>query len=52
MTLEPGDLMSTGTPGGVGYFCRPQVFLKPGDVCRLEIEGIGMLENPVVAAGN
>ena len=52
ITLEPGDLMSTGTPGGTGYFRNPQVFLKPGDVCRLEIEGIGVLGNPVVAAGN
>jgi 2-keto-4-pentenoate hydratase/2-oxohepta-3-ene-1,7-dioic acid hydratase in catechol pathway len=50
MTLEPGDAVSTGTPCGIGYFRKPQVFLKPGDLCRLEIEGIGALENPVVAA--
>jgi 2,4-diketo-3-deoxy-L-fuconate hydrolase len=49
MTLEPGDIVSTGTPAGIGWFRNPQVFLKPGDVCRLEIEGIGILENPVVA---
>ena len=49
MTLEPGDVVSTGTPAGVGVFRKPQVFLKPGDVARLEIEGIGSLENPVVA---
>jgi 2,4-didehydro-3-deoxy-L-rhamnonate hydrolase len=49
MTLEPGDVVTTGTPAGVGFFRRPQVFLKPGDVCALEIEGIGRLENPVVA---
>jgi 2-keto-4-pentenoate hydratase/2-oxohepta-3-ene-1,7-dioic acid hydratase in catechol pathway len=49
MTLEPGDLISTGTPAGIGWFRKPQVFLKPGDVVRLEIEGIGVLENPVVA---
>jgi 2-keto-4-pentenoate hydratase/2-oxohepta-3-ene-1,7-dioic acid hydratase in catechol pathway len=49
MTLEPGDLVSTGTPAGIGWFRKPQVFLKPGDVVRLEIEGIGALENPVVA---
>jgi len=49
MTLEPGDIVSTGTPAGIGWFRKPQVFLKPGDVCRLEIEGIGVLENPVVA---
>ena len=49
MTLEPGDVVSTGTPAGVGVFKKPQVFLKPRDVVRLEIEGIGVLENPVVA---
>ena len=49
MTLEPGDLVSTGTPAGIGWFRKPQVFLKPGDVVRLEIEGIGALENSVVA---
>jgi 2-keto-4-pentenoate hydratase/2-oxohepta-3-ene-1,7-dioic acid hydratase in catechol pathway len=47
MTLEPGDVVSTGTPAGVGVFRKPQVFLNPGDVVRLEIEGIGTLENPV-----
>jgi 2-keto-4-pentenoate hydratase/2-oxohepta-3-ene-1,7-dioic acid hydratase in catechol pathway len=47
MTLEPGDVVSTGTPAGVGVFRKPRVFLKPGDVARLEIEGIGSLENPV-----
>jgi len=52
MTLEPGDLVSTGTPCGIGYFRKPQVFLKPGDLCRLEIDGIGVLQNPVVAAWN
>ena len=49
MTLEPGDVISTGTPAGVGVFRKPQVFLKAGDVVRLEIEGIGALENPVTA---
>jgi len=49
MTLEAGDVVSTGTPAGVGAFRKPQVFLKPGDVVRLEIEGIGVLENPVAA---
>jgi len=47
MTLEPGDVVSTGTPAGVGAFRKPPVFLKPGDACRLEIEGIGALENSV-----
>ena len=49
MTLEPGDVVSPGTPAGVGAFRKPQVFLKAGDVVRLEIEGIGSLENPVVS---
>jgi 2-keto-4-pentenoate hydratase/2-oxohepta-3-ene-1,7-dioic acid hydratase in catechol pathway len=51
MTLEPGDIMTTGCPAGVGYFRQPQVFLKPGDVCELEITGIGKLVNSVKAAG-
>jgi 2-keto-4-pentenoate hydratase/2-oxohepta-3-ene-1,7-dioic acid hydratase in catechol pathway len=49
MTLEPGDLISTGTPAGVGIARKPPVLLKAGDVVRIEIEGIGVLENPVVA---
>jgi acylpyruvate hydrolase len=49
MTLQPGDLISTGTPGGVGYFREPPRFLKAGDVVRVEIERIGSIENPVVA---
>lgn len=48
MTLEAGDVVSTGCPAGVGFFRHPQVFLKPGDVTRLEIEKIGVLENHVV----
>lgn len=50
MTLEPGDVVSTGTPAGVGVFRKPPVFLKPGDVVALEVQSIGRLENPVVAA--
>jgi 2-keto-4-pentenoate hydratase/2-oxohepta-3-ene-1,7-dioic acid hydratase in catechol pathway len=50
MTLEPGDVVTTGTPAGIGYFRKPQVFLKPGDVCELTISSIGTLTNPVVAA--
>ncbi|NOX61477.1 MAG: fumarylacetoacetate hydrolase family protein [Chloroflexi bacterium] len=46
-TLEPGDIITTGTPGGVGVFRDPPVFLKPGDHVVVEIEGIGRLENPV-----
>ena len=48
-TLVPGDLIFTGTPSGIGYARDPQVFLKPGDVIEVEIEGIGVLRNPVVA---
>jgi len=47
-TLEPGDVVTTGTPAGIGFFRQPQVFLRPGDVCELEIGGIGRLVNPVV----
>ena len=49
ITLEPGDVISTGTPGGVGVFRDPQVFLKPGDVVEVTIENIGTLSNPVDA---
>jgi 2-keto-4-pentenoate hydratase/2-oxohepta-3-ene-1,7-dioic acid hydratase in catechol pathway len=48
MTLRPGDVISTGTPGGVGIFREPPELLEPGDTCEVEIEGIGTLENPVV----
>jgi acylpyruvate hydrolase len=47
MTLSPGDLISTGTPAGVGFSRKPQITLQPGDVCKLEITGLGTLENPV-----
>lgn len=49
MTLEPGDVISTGTPGGVGVFRRPPVFLQPGDETAITIERIGTLRNVVVA---
>jgi 2-keto-4-pentenoate hydratase/2-oxohepta-3-ene-1,7-dioic acid hydratase in catechol pathway len=52
MTLEPGDLVSTGTPAGVGYFKQPQVFMRPGDVIEIEAEGIGTLRNRIVAAAS
>jgi ureidoglycolate lyase len=45
MTLEPGDLIYTGTPSGVGSALRPPQFLKDGDVVRIEIEGVGTIEN-------
>jgi 2-keto-4-pentenoate hydratase/2-oxohepta-3-ene-1,7-dioic acid hydratase in catechol pathway len=49
MTLLPGDVISTGTPGGVGIFRDPPDLLEPGQLCEAEIEGIGTLTNPVVA---
>jgi 2,4-didehydro-3-deoxy-L-rhamnonate hydrolase len=48
-TLEPGDLILTGTPAGVGVFRDPQRLLQPGDEVTIEIEGLGELTNPVVA---
>ena len=47
MTLEPGDVISTGTPEGVGFARNPPEFMKPGDLLETEIEGIGVLRNPV-----
>ena len=47
MTLEPGDVIITGTPGGVGAARKPPVFMQPGDVFEVEIEGMGVLSNPV-----
>ena len=48
ITLEPGDVIATGTPPGVGFARKPPVFLKPGDQMVVEIEGLGSLNNPVV----
>ncbi len=48
-TLEPGDVVATGTPGGVGIAMKPPRLLKIGDVVRVEIEGLGALENRVIA---
>ena len=45
MTLEAGDLIYTGTPGGVGAAMKPMRFLQPGDVVRVEIDGLGAIEN-------
>lgn len=47
MTLEPGDIVVTGTPSGVGHARKPPVWMKAGDVCEIEIEGIGILRNPI-----
>lgn len=49
MTLEAGDVLVMGTPGGVGVARNPQVWMKSGDVCEVEIEGVGLLSNPIVA---
>lgn len=48
-TLVPGDVIATGTPAGVGWSRKPQWFMKPGDICEVEIEGIGTLVNPIAA---
>lgn len=47
MTLEPGDVIITGTPAGVGYARTPPVWMAPGDICEIDIEGIGILSNPI-----
>jgi 2-keto-4-pentenoate hydratase/2-oxohepta-3-ene-1,7-dioic acid hydratase in catechol pathway len=47
MTLEPGDVLVTGTPSGVGHARKPRVWMRHGDVCEVEIEGVGVLRNPV-----
>jgi 2-keto-4-pentenoate hydratase/2-oxohepta-3-ene-1,7-dioic acid hydratase in catechol pathway len=48
-TLVPGDVIVTGTPAGVGFSRKPPKFMKPGDTVEVEIEGIGILRNPVIA---
>jgi len=48
--LRPGDLIATGTPAGIGITRKPMVLLTPGDTCRIEIDDIGAIENPVIAA--
>lgn len=52
MTLEPGDIVATGTPAGVGTSRKPKRWIRPGERVRVEIEGIGVLENPAVAAAS
>ena len=49
MTLQSGDVLVMGTPGGVGVARSPQVWMKAGDVCEVEIESVGLLVNPIVA---
>ena len=48
LTIEAGDLISTGTPAGVGFARDPKEFLRPGDIVEVEVEGVGILRNPVV----
>jgi 2-keto-4-pentenoate hydratase/2-oxohepta-3-ene-1,7-dioic acid hydratase in catechol pathway len=48
MTLEPGDIVFTGTPAGVGFTRKPPQFMKAGDTVRIEIDGLGVLENPII----
>ncbi|NOT30337.1 MAG: fumarylacetoacetate hydrolase family protein [Planctomycetes bacterium] len=50
ITLEPGDVIATGTPGGVGFARTPPVYLQPGDVVEVEIDGLGVLRNVVAAS--
>src|SRR5205809_136733 len=49
-TLEPGDVIATGTPSGVGFARKPTVFRKDGDLMEVEIEKLGTLRSPVIAA--
>jgi 2-keto-4-pentenoate hydratase/2-oxohepta-3-ene-1,7-dioic acid hydratase in catechol pathway len=51
MTLEPGDIIATGTPTGVGMHRKPPLWLKPGDVVEIEIDGVGTIRNEVQAPG-
>ncbi len=48
MLLKPGDVVVAGTPSGIGLARDPKIFMKPGDICEVEIEGVGLLRNPVV----
>ena len=47
MTLDPGDIIITGTPSGVGFARKPPIFMKGGDTCEIDIEGVGVLVNPI-----
>jgi 2-keto-4-pentenoate hydratase/2-oxohepta-3-ene-1,7-dioic acid hydratase in catechol pathway len=49
MTLEPGDLVVTGTPSGVGHARKPPVWMKAGDTIEIEVEKVGILSNPIEA---
>ncbi len=52
VTLEPGDIIATGTPPGVGFARKPPIFLKDGDLCEVEVEGLGVLSNRVAGVKN
>jgi 2-keto-4-pentenoate hydratase/2-oxohepta-3-ene-1,7-dioic acid hydratase in catechol pathway len=47
--LEPGDVISTGTPEGVGFARKPPLWLRPGDTVEVEISSVGILRNPIIA---
>lgn len=49
ITLVPGDIIVTGTPSGVGHAREPKLYMRPGDICEVEIERVGLLRNPIVA---
>lgn len=46
-TLQPGDIIVTGTPSGIGHARKPPLYMKPGDICEVEVEGLGILSNPI-----
>ena len=48
LELQPGDVLATGTPSGVGFSRKPPIYMKPGDSIEVELEGIGILQNPIV----
>jgi 2-keto-4-pentenoate hydratase/2-oxohepta-3-ene-1,7-dioic acid hydratase in catechol pathway len=48
MTLHPGDIIISGTPSGVGFARKPPIFMQAGDICEIDVEGIGVLRNPVI----
>lgn len=51
ITLEPGDVIVSGTPAGIGWAREPKLLMRPGDVCEVEIEGVGTLRNPIASDG-
>jgi acylpyruvate hydrolase len=48
ITLDAGDIIVMGTPSGVGHARKPPLYMKEGDVCEVEVEGMGVLRNPIV----